>query len=214
MTISNRMVAVCMSVVFLGLACPRFSHASTPDPLNCTWGSTVAVSPKNRTAMVNFRYQFTGTLRDASGAPIAAFPANQLMLDFSLCGEPSTRLQDNIRADGDSDINGTVKWSLNLNFGGADPCGARVLVQNIVFKILRPHQGLPNVNLDGGLRSPDENGDGVISLADLAIFREEFVNMGPLRFDYRGDIGQPAGQFDGITSLVDLSFFQAHFVAP
>lgn len=184
-----------------------------PDSFNSTWDNTLGVSPKNVVVPGNFRYQFTGILRDGPGNPIANFPAAQIKLDFGGCSSPSTRTANQIRADGDTDANGFVVWSVNLDFGGGDPCGARVLVQNVVFKTLAAHIGLPNANLDGGIRSPDENGDGLIGLADLAIFQTEFVNTGT-RVDYRGDLAQASGIHDGLTTLADLAFFQAHFVAP
>jgi hypothetical protein len=171
------------------------------------------VSPKNLTVPASHRYQFTGTLRTMAGDPVPNFPAAQLELDFGQCGNPSTRPQNQIPADFDTDANGFVIWSANLNFGGGDPCIVRVLVQNVVFKTLAAHQGLPNASLDGGVRSPDENGDGVIGLANLGIFQTEFVNTGT-RMDYRGDLAQANGVHDGLTTLTDLAFFQAHFVAP
>jgi di/tripeptidase len=208
-----RMVVVTAAVLGLGVA--DSSQSNTPDTGNSTWGNTVGASPKNGTVAASFRYQFNGTLRDLNGVPVAGFPAAQMELDFTDCMNPNTRPSNQIPADGPSDVNGNVTWSLNLNFGGGDPCGPRVLIQNIVFKQLAPHQGLPNNSLDGGVRSPDENGDGVISLVDLGIFQTEFVNTGA-RFDYRGDISQEAngGPFDGITSLPDLACYQVHFTAP
>jgi hypothetical protein len=195
------------------LAGPGSADETLPDNHTSTWDNTIGVSPKNQAVPGTHRYQFTGTLRDGPGNPIGNFPAAQIKLDFGGCLNPSTRTASQIRADADTDANGFVIWSLNLDFGGGDPCGARVLVQNVVFKTLAAHIGLPNASLDGGVRSPDENGDGLIGLADLGIFQTEFVNTGT-RLDYRGDLAQANGAFDGLTTLTDLAFFQAHFVAP
>ena len=109
-----------------------------------------------------------------------------------------------------ADVNGVVRWGAALNFGGGDPCEVRILVQNVVFKTLAAHQGLPNNSLDGGVRSCDENGDGLVAIQDLSIFQQEFVNTGT-RQDFRGDLAQP---FDGLTAIQDLSQFQQHFTAP
>jgi hypothetical protein len=49
-----------------------------------------------------------------------------------------------------------------------------------------------------------------VALGDLAIFQQEFVNVGQ-RFDYRGDLAMPC---DGVTALSDLSCFQIHFTTP
>jgi hypothetical protein len=158
-----------------------------------------------------YRYAFRGIIRATDGTPIANFPASMMELDFSACHEPSTRPADQIQADRDSDEQGNVVWSQNLNFGGADPCPVRVLIQNVVFAVLAPHQGLPDEAIDGGVRSPDENGDGRIAMDDLVIFQREFVNAEILRREYwRGDLGPV---FDGRTGLDDLCTFQVHFTA-
>jgi hypothetical protein len=195
------------------LAGPGRADETLPDSFYSNWDNTIGVSPKNHAVSSTYRYQFTGNLRDSAGKPIANFPAAQIKLDFSSCLNPSTRSRDQMPADADTDINGTTYWSLNLAFGGGDPCLVKVRVQNVVFKTLAAHQGLPDASLDGGVRSPDENGDGLIGLADLGIFQTEFVNTGT-RLDFRGDLAQANGVHDGLTTLTDLAFFQAHFVAP
>jgi hypothetical protein len=68
-----------------------------------------------------------------------------------------------------------VRWQTALNFGGGDPCAVRVLVQNVVFKTLAADQGLPGPSVDGGLRSVDENGDGLVALGDLSTFQQHFT---------------------------------------
>jgi hypothetical protein len=178
--------------------------------MQSTWANVVGCSPKNLTAPMAARYSFTGTVRDGAGAPIANFPASQLELDFGSCLQPNTRPQNQIPADNDSNMNGLVTWTTNLTFGGGDPCEVRVLVQNVVFKTLAPHAGLPDAQLDGGVRSPDGNGSGTMQLIDLGIFQTEFTNTGT-RQDYRGDLGPT---FNGQCSLVDFGTFQQHFTAP
>lgn len=206
---SRFLVSALGAAILLG-ALSTLVLAGQPDPNQSTWGNLVGCSPKNTTAPVNARYSFVGTIRDGAGAPIANFPASQLELDFGDCNNLSTRPSDQIPADGDSNINGQVVWTVNLNFGGKDPCAVRVLVQNVVFKTLASHQGLPNAQIDGGVRSVDENGDGLVALSDLGEFQQEFVNTGTRR-DYVGDLGPV---FDGLTALADLGTYQQHFTAP
>jgi hypothetical protein len=206
----SRFLASALGVAVLLGALSSLGVAGQPDPNQSTWGNLVGCSPKNLTAPAAARYAFVGTLRDGAGAPIGNFPAASLELDFGSCTNPSTRPQNQIAADGPSDANGVVRWQTALTFGGADPCEVRVLVQNVVFKTLAAHQGLPNASIDGGLRSVDENGNGTVDLPDLSLFQQEFVNTGT-RADWRGDLGPT---FDGLTALPDLSTFQQHFTAP
>jgi hypothetical protein len=206
----SRFLASALGAAVLLGAMSSQAPAGQPDPNQSTWNNLVGCSPKNTTAPVASRYTFQGTLRDGAGAPIANFPAAQLELDFGSCLNQSTRPQNQIAADADSDVNGVVRWNSALNFGGGDPCAVRVLVQNVVFKTLAADQGLPGPSLDGGIRSVDENGDGLVALGDLSTFQQEFVNTGT-RHDFRGDLGPT---FDGLTALADLSTFQQHFTAP
>jgi hypothetical protein len=132
-----------------------------------------------------------------------------MRLDFSACSKPSTRPEDLIRADADTDSDGHVRWEINLTFGGADPCPVRVLVQNVVFKQLEPHRDLPDPEIDGGVRSTDADGDGLITLGDFNVVRHQFNGQGT-RADYLGDIAQP---FDGLTTVVDVAWFRCQFNA-
>jgi hypothetical protein len=168
------------------------------------------VSPKNIFVPASCKCRFEGILRDAQGVPIQNFPASQVVLDFVACGNASTRPLDRIPADENSDANGLVYWEVGLHFGGADPCQVLVRVQGDVFATVLGHQGLPPAGIDGGVRSFDENGDGLVALGDLSTFQQEFVNNGQ-RFDYRGDFAMPC---DGVTALSDLGCFQVHFTAP
>jgi hypothetical protein len=168
------------------------------------------VSPKNIWVTGSCKCRFEGILRDAQGVPIANFPASQVVLDFVACNNPSTRPLNRIPADENSNANGLVYWEVGLNFGGGDPCQVVVRVQGDVFATVPGHQGLPPNAIDGGLRSFDENGDGLVALGDLSTCQQEFVNGGQ-RLDYRGDLAMPC---DGVTALSDLSCFQVHFTAP
>jgi len=168
------------------------------------------VSPKNVCVPAPCRCRLEGILRDSQGVPIPNFPASQVLLDFGACSNPSTRPMNRVPADENSDVDGRVYWEVGLNFGGADPCAVVVRVQNQVFATISGHQGLPPNGIDGGVRSPDQNGDGLVALGDLSVFQQEFTNVGQ-RFDYRGDMTLPC---DGATALADLSCFQVHFSTP
>jgi hypothetical protein len=219
----SRFLACALGVAVLLGALSSLALAGQPDPLTSTWDELVGVSPKNVTATV--KYVFTGTIRDGAGIPIDNFPASQLELDFTNCIESSTRPFNQVPADQDSFAGGQVVWTLNLDFGGADPCEVNVLVQNVVFKTLAGHQALSTgcpenpPAIDGGLRSVDAQGDGVIGLQDLGALQTEFFNcQGATRNDYIGDMapvgGPPGTGFDGITGLSDLGQLQDHFFAP
>jgi hypothetical protein len=203
--------AVALIVALLAtVPAPPAISAGLPSAQQSVFTTQFCVSPKNLCVPVSCRCRFEGILRDAQGMPIANFPASQVVLDFTACANPSTRPQDRIPADRNSDANGLVYWEEGLHFGGADPCEVLVRVQNEVFATIPGHQGLPDPQIDGGVRSPDMNGDGLVAIQDLSVFQQEFVNSGP-RFDYRGDIAMPC---DGLTSIVDLGFFQCHFTTP
>ena len=217
----TRFLACALGVAVLLGALSSLALAGQPDPLNSTWDALVGVSPKNTTATV--KYRFTGTIRDGAGVPIDNFPASQLEIDFTNCLSSSTRPFNQVPSDQDSGPGGLVVWELNLDFGGADPCGPDILVQNVVFKSLDPHQGLSTGNpegplaIDGGVRSVDVNGDGSVGLPDLGGLQTEFFNTGT-RLDYIGDMapagGPPGVFFDGLTGLPDLGQLQDHFFAP
>jgi hypothetical protein len=199
------LIGVATVVPFLVLRAPPV-WGSVPSSGQSTFGDCLGVSPKNTTAPPGFRYRYTGTLRDANGAPVVNFPPAMVWLDFSNCMNPSTRPSDRIEADGPSDANGNIHWEYMLTFGGADPCAVEVRVQNVVFHVIPGHQGLPAPEHDGGVRSPDVNGDDSVALADLRVFQQAFVQQEP---GWRGDF-----DCDGVIALGDLSFFQRHFVAP
>ena len=148
----SRFLASALGAAVLLGALSSVGLAGQPDPNQSTWNNLVGCSPKNTTAPVASRYTFQGTLRDGAGAPIVNFAAAALELDFGSCLNTSTRPQNQIPADAPSDVNGVVRWSTALTFGGGDPCEVRVLVQNVVFKTLASHQGLPGPSIDGGVR--------------------------------------------------------------
>lgn len=195
------------ATVLLGAYSP-YALAGQPDPDQSSFGPLVAVSPKNLTVIAAHQYAYTVTLRDGAGIPIQGFPKEQVELDFIACTGQPTRPADQIQFNTDSNVNGQMEMRANLTFGGSCTGQVVVLVQNVSFEVLPMHQGLPNLQIDGGVRSPDINGLGGVALTDLVIFKNEFNNVGT-RLDYIGDLN-----FNGLTDLPDLVRYAAHFNAP
>ena len=96
---------------------PPAISAGPPSALQSEFADPLCVSPKNLCVPTACRCRFEGILRDAQGVPIPNFPASQVVLDFTACANPSTRPQDRIPADRDSDANGLVFWEEGLHFG-------------------------------------------------------------------------------------------------
>jgi hypothetical protein len=196
---SRFLVSALGAAILLSIA--AMAIAGQPDPGTSSGENRIGVSPKNLTAPPAAVYTYVYNLLDSSGTPVVGFPASQVELDFTACANPSTRPQNQIPADGDSDANGDVFWSVNLAFGGSDPCQVDVLVQNQVFFNIPPDPG-------GGVRSPDVNGDGSVAVNDLALWQQTFT--GP-QTPYIGDLAEP---FDDQVAVNDLAVYQQHFVAP
>jgi hypothetical protein len=215
------------SAILVFLVAASVSAQPLPDPAQCTWDRILGSSPKNCVVSAPYRYRFTGTLRDSAGAPIADYPPCDLRLDFASCNAPSSRLYTAINPDAASDANGVVVWEANLTFGGADPCRVLILARLpglpwATLAMIDQHLGLSTscpegpVVIDGGIRSPDENGDHCLTLADLAIFACEFSRCqctpgNTVRRDYEGDLGP---QFVGVPTLSGLGTFVVHYTAP
>jgi hypothetical protein len=159
----------------------------------------IGVSPCNHAVSPAFRYRYVFILRDSVNEPVANFPASQAQLDFGACTRPSTRPADRMPADGPSDALGRIEWSTNLGFGGADPCAVEVWILGVLF------HAIPAAD-PGGVRSPDIDGDGLISLSDTVHFQVGFASGGP---PWIGDLALP---FDDLIGLDDLVWAQQHFV--
>jgi hypothetical protein len=190
-------LAVTTTLTLAGIAFAGAAMANVPDPAQSTFGNRLGRSPKNvEVANPTFQYTYSGVLRNAAGQPIAGWAQNDIRLDINApCQNPVQLLPD-----GPSDANGNVTWgAVKLDQGGGSCLGANVVQVRIlsigVFKSL------------GEVTSPDENGDGLVALADLTVFQGAFVGGGP---QYQGDLDLSGG----LPNLSDLSFFQRHFLAP
>lgn len=187
-------LAVSFLVCVALLALTGAALANQPDPNQSTFEQCLGRSPKNNTADPSAQYTFTGVLRDNTGAPVPNYPAAQVTLDIlAPCQNPVT-----LNPDGPSDPTGLVVWGVaTLNQGGGACEGAGVVdikVGGVTFETLND------------VRSPDEDGDTFVALADLSAWQQSFVNQTPI---FQGDL-----DCDTFIALTDLSWWQKHFVAP
>ena len=190
-------LAVTTSLTLAGLAVAGMAMANIPDVTQRTFGNRLGRSPKNvEVANPTFQYTYSGVLRNSAGAPIAGWPAADIVLEINApCQNPVS-----LNPVANSDANGNVTWNaVKLDQGGGSCTGANsadVRIISIgVFKTLT------------SVTSPDEDGGGTIALADLSTFQQAFVNGSP---QYQGDLNLNGSAPD----LADLAFFQQHFVAP
>ncbi len=185
-------VSFLVSVALLALIAGA-ALANLPDPNNSTFDECLGRSPKNSAADPSAQYTFVGTLRDNTGAPVPNYPANQVVLDIDGCVNPVE-----LMPDGPSDANGNVVWGVaTLNQGGGNCSGTNVVEIRVNAQSF--------ATLDD-VRSPDEDGDTFVALADLQAWQVSFVNQSPI---YIGDL-----DCDTFIALSDLSLWQKHFVAP
>ena len=157
----------------------------------------LGLSPKNLEVATQFQYTLRMQLWNMAGAPEANWPAGDIVLEVAApCPNPFTGLNPN----GPSNANGIITWGpIELDRPGGSCAGANVV-----------HIRIISVNCDyflNSVTSPDEDGDGLVALADLSVFQQAFVNGGPT---HQGDLNLS----DGRPDLGDLGFFQRHFVAP
>jgi hypothetical protein len=191
-------LAVTTSLTLAGLAVAGMALANIPDQNQSTFGNRLGRSPKNLevTGGAAFQYTYSGVLRNAVGAPIANWPAADILLEIvAPCQNPVQ-----LTPIGNSDVNGNVTWNATkLDQGGGSCIGAGVADVRIVsigiFKTLNE------------VTSPDENGSTVVDIVDLGIFQQAFTNGAPT---YQGDLNLSGGPPD----VADLGFFQQHFTAP
>ncbi len=187
------LISSLLSVMLLALIAGTVL-ASLPPPPMCEFDDCLGRSPKNSTADPTGQYTFHGILRDQTGTPVPNFPASSVELEIrSDCQNPVV-----LNPDGPSDINGHIVWGADkLNQGGGACQGWEVVLIRINAQIF--------AWLDD-VRSPDEDGDGLVALSDLQAWQVAFMTQAPI---YQGDL-----DCDGNIALSDLSRWQKHFVAP
>jgi len=190
-------LTVTAALTFAGIVFAGAALANVPDTGMSTWSNRLGRSPKNvEVANPTFQYTYSGVLRNNAGQPIPNWPASDIRLEINdPCQNPTS-----ITPDGPSDANGNITWSaVKLDQGGGSCTGVNVVFVRLlsvgVFKVLNE------------VTSPDENGDGVVSLTDLGTFQTAFINGGP---QFQGDLDLSGGA----PNLSDLGFFARHFLAP
>ena len=168
--------------------------ANQPDPNQSTFDDCLGRSPKNSTADPSSQYTYLGTLRDNTGAPVPNYDAGLVeLVIMAPCANTVT-----LNPDGPSNASGEVVWGVDtLNQGGGSCAGTAVVEIRVNANIFD--------TLDD-VRSPDEDGDGQVALADLATWQQAFVGQSPV---HEGDL-----DCDSIIALSDLALWQKHFVAP
>lgn len=212
---SRFLFTVLGTAVLLGALSP-LALAGEPDGNATDCDLILAVSPKNNlgTLPAQFRYTYKCILKDSGGQLVSGYAGSRIKLDFTGCAGTNS-CPNTIASDTPSSgLDGVVAWTNNLNCGGALVCGVNILKDDVLFINEsnggpQDHAGLPNASVDGGRRSPDEDGSGTVALPDVTIFKNEFNNTGTRR-DYQGDVAPP---HDGLTTLPDVTCFKAHFNA-
>ena len=187
-----------------GATDPSYSASAVPDtsviadPNQSIFQSVLGRSPKNvEVGDPGFQYTYQGRLFDMLGTPIAGWPASDVVLEIRTpCQNPIT-----LHPIANSGPDGLVTWNaarIDQAGGGACQGQAVAVVRLISIGIFK------TINF---VVSPDEDGNGVISLPDLGTFQQAFVAGGPPAY---GDLNLSGGPPD----LPDLQFFQRHFTAP
>jgi hypothetical protein len=155
------------------------------------------VSPSNSSVPPIYQFSYSATLIDALGLPVAGWPG----ADVGIMVGPPCPTPQLILASGVSSPAGVVVWSADdLDVAGGACLGPGPIAVVIVSLGCALPTPIPY------LTSPDIDGNGLIALNDLGIFRNTFVMGGPVQ---NGDYSR-----DGIINLVDVSWFQRHFLAP
>lgn len=118
----------------------------------------------------------TVTCLDAVGYPIDGIPASDIWLigcnaQLTPCGSHG------IAASGPTDANGQTTITGTFAAGGCDVSGVRVVVQNFVIGAVCNDPCVPV-----GILSPDLNGDGMVTLTDVAMFSAGYPSP-PKSFD-------------------------------
>jgi len=194
----TRMMILAAAVV---LALSANAALSQPDPDESIWGPRVGRSPNNVGVAGGFEYQFRGRLIDAGGFDVPGFPPALVELRIlAPCQNPVV-----LNPDAASDATGLVVWGpVPLNQGGG-ACAAAGVVEIWVDADDDGFAAGDLFAVRGQVTSPDENGDGLVALNDLVVWRTAFNAGAPL---HRGDLNR-----DGMITIADLVFFRQHFLA-
>ena len=127
----------------------------------------------------------TATLIDCGGLPIAGFPGEDLWLEAADGG--LVACIGGTAVAGNTDAEGRTRFQAPLRAGGHSEAACIVMVSGT------PLTYPPYLPLH--FNSPDENGDRMVNLSDVATFAGDFFGS----YSYRSDF-----HFDGVINLIDV----------
>ena len=193
--------ALCQTASLTRSDTPADSPAFLPDPCFSTVSSasgTILVCPAgDGETLADKGLQISVTVRDVTNFPIAGIPASDLWLigcnnNLVLCGGAGSA-----NADHATDANGQTTISGSIAAGGRDQ--VLVVVQGLVI-------GCPPTCLAIDVKSPDQNLDLVVDLADAALFATGYP---PQPYRAESDLDG-----DGDVDIADYALFYEHFYYP
>jgi len=136
----------------------------------------------------------TLTVQNSAQEPIADYPCEDLWLESEL-GGLMLPCPGGTTADYNTDTNGQTQFQLPLRAGGASSPTSNERLQVMI-------SGLPleQPGLEIYVNSPDIDGDGIVTLADVILFAQVFLD--PADHDFYADFW-----WDGYVNLHDLVLF-------
>lgn len=213
--ISPRKILVMMAVAIVCVGAGTVS--GQPVPSACT--AVLSGSPNNDVSMflvpggtgspfsncfepgaVTVNAKITVTLVDIAGNPVVGYPHNWIALEemnspLGWCRNvtnPPTSQCPNF-ADFPTNAMGQTDFTLSYYGGGW-------VIQPTHVWVFLPSSGWNQIpsQLNVSYNSPDQNGDGIVNLVDLALFAMVFT--GP--YQYQADFN-----YDQVINIVDLAMF-------
>lgn len=172
-----------------------------PDPcfsaVSSASGTVLACPAGDGEALASKGLRISVTVKDAVDVPVSGIPAADFWVigctdDLVLCGgSQSSGADSSTNAQGETTISGTIAA------GGSDQL--HVVVQGIVV-------GCPPTCLPIDVKSPDQNADLAVDLADAALFATGYP---PLPYRSESDLNG-----DNVVDLLDFALFHSHFYNP
>lgn len=201
-------IRMAITLFFVALGTSAFADCDPNDPVTglpdfsfsfVVWGAaaggpaTLLVVPDGSGASFTQAHRLDGTPVDATieltlatpCGPVSNFPRSDIWLEpadgnFVSC-------QGGAIVDADTDASGLTRWTLPLHAGGHGPGPCVIIISGA------PVYNMPMLDLR--FISPDLNGDGGVSLADLPLFSAAFHGGYALAADLHAD---------GVVDLADI----------